>query len=169
MTRPKAPPRAPCPPEAPDVIDHAMQVALQQAAQAAEQGEVPVGAVMLFGGQIIAQAHNQRERATDPLGHAELLVIAAAARHLGRWRLWGATLVVTLEPCAMCAGAVVNARVDHLVMGADDPKAGAVGSVFDIVREARLNHRATVTAGVRAAQSAAVLRGFFAARRKAPI
>jgi tRNA(adenine34) deaminase len=124
-----------------------------------------VGAVVVHEGEVIARAHNRRESDRDPLAHAELLALRAAAAYLGRWRLVGCTLVVTLEPCPMCAGAVVNARPDRLVFGSRDPRAGAAGSLMDIVRDERLNHRAEVIEGVRAEESAALLRAFFRARR----
>jgi tRNA(adenine34) deaminase len=142
-----------------------MDLALAQARQAASAGEVPVGAVVVCEGHVVAQAHNLRETARDPLAHAELLALRAAATVLDRWRLFDCDLFVTLEPCAMCAGAVVNARVRRVVFGARDPKAGAVGSLFDIARDPRLNHRAEVKEGVRAQESALLLREFFAARR----
>jgi tRNA(adenine34) deaminase len=142
-----------------------MRIALDEARSAAGQGEVPVGAVVVAGGQVVARAHNLRESARDPLAHAETLAIRAAAEALGRWRLVGCTLIVTLEPCPMCAGAVVNARLERLVYGASDPRAGAVGSLMDIVRDERLNHRAEVVSGVLAQESAALLKAFFAERR----
>lgn len=145
-----------------------MGLALQEAERAAACGEVPVGAVILHAGEVVARAHNLRETRYDPLAHAELLAIGQAAQRLARWRLFGCTLVVTLEPCAMCAGAVVNSRVDRVVFGAWDPRAGAGGSVFDILHDARLNHRAEVCPGVRADAAAAQLRAFFAAKRRAP-
>ena len=144
---------------------HYMDLALEEAQRAADAGEVPVGAVVVFEDQVIARAHNLRESARDPLAHAEILALRAAAAKLDRWRLWGCTLVVTLEPCPMCAGAVVNARPDRLVYAATDARAGAVGSLMDIVRDERLNHNAEVIAGVRADASAALLKSFFAARR----
>lgn len=143
-----------------------MQAALAEAERAASQAEVPVGAVVVYEGEIIARAHNQREAAQDPLGHAELLAIRGAARILKRWRLWGCSLYVTLEPCPMCAGAIVNARVERLVYGADDPRAGSCGSIYDIVRDPRLNHRPEVIAGVEAAYASALLKSFFAERRR---
>src|SRR5688572_24885011 len=121
-----------------------MELALAEARAAAALGEVPVGAVIALNGQVVARAHNRRELDRDPVAHAELLAIRAAAQTLGRWRLSGCTLFVTLEPCAMCAGAVVNARLDRLVFGAHDPRAGASGSLFDIARDPRLNHRAEI-------------------------
>lgn len=143
-----------------------MAEARAQASLAAQMGEVPVGAVMLFEGRILAKAHNRREIDRDPLAHAEMLVLREAAQVLDRWRLTGCTLVVTLEPCPMCAGAVVNSRVDHVVFGAWDARAGAVGSLCNIVEDARLNHRAKVTAGVEAELCRVQLRQFFAARRQ---
>ena len=143
-----------------------MAEALADARLAQAAGEVPVGAVVVHDGVIVGRGHNLRETKNDPLGHAELIAIAAAAKHLGRWRLFGCSLIVTLEPCPMCAGAIVNSRLDRLVYGAADPRAGAAGSIMDIVRDGRLNHRAEVVGGVRAAESAELLRGFFAARRK---
>jgi len=142
-----------------------MEMALLEAERAAALGEVPVGAVVVCGDEVVARAHNLRESARDPLAHAEILAIRAAAEKLGRWRLSGCTLVVTLEPCPMCAGAVVNARVDRLVFGARDPRAGACGSIMDIVGDGRLNHRPPVTSGVLAERAAELLRTFFAARR----
>lgn len=143
-----------------------MRRALLQAERAAAEGEVPVGAVVVFGQQIITAAHNLRESSHDPCGHAELLAVRRAAHTLGRWRLWGCTVYVTLEPCAMCAGAMVNARVDRLVFGAPDPKAGAVGSLYDICRDPRLNHQVEVVPGVLAEPCAEALRTFFRARRR---
>jgi tRNA(adenine34) deaminase len=145
-----------------------MAVARQEAEAAAAAGEVPVGAVVLFDGTIIARAHNLRETQRDPLAHAEMLALRQAARALGRWRLSGCTLVVTLEPCPMCAGAVVNSRIDQLVFGAWDARGGAVGSLCNIVADARLNHRAEVIAGFEADAAAALLRTFFRARRRPP-
>ena len=147
--------------------DNAMRVALAQAATGAAMGEVPVGAVVLHEGKIIAAAHNLRETTHDPLAHAEILALRAAAQALGRWRLSGCTLVVTLEPCPMCAGAVVNSRIDRLVYGARDPRAGAVGSLMDVVRDPRLNHRAEVLSGVAEVEAGTLLSNFFAHRRAA--
>jgi tRNA(adenine34) deaminase len=130
------------------------------------RSEVPVGAVIVGpGGDVLARAHNQRERDADPTAHAEILAIRAAARALRSWRLEGCTLAVTLEPCPMCAGAVVAARISRVVYGAADPKAGAAGSLWDIPRDRRLNHRAEVIGGVLAEESAVLLRDFFARRR----
>jgi len=143
-----------------------MRRALEVAGDAVGSGDVPVGAVVLDpAGAVIASAANARERDGDPTAHAERLALRAAAGALGSWRLTGCTLVVTLEPCTMCAGALVLARVARLVYGADDPKAGAVGSLWDVVRDRRLNHRPEVTAGVRAEESAALLRAFFRSKR----
>jgi len=144
-----------------------MQRALALAAEAAAAGEVPVGAVVVDDtGRVIGEGRNTREGDRDPLGHAEILAIAAASRALGRWRLSGCTLYVTLEPCFMCAGALVNARVDRLVFGATDPKAGAVGSLADVCRDPRLNHRLVVDTGVLADDCGAVLKAFFKTRRQ---
>ncbi|GMU64751.1 MAG: tRNA-specific adenosine deaminase [Acidobacteriota bacterium] len=144
-----------------------MDEALGLARQAAALGEVPVGAVVVGSdGRVLGRGHNRREIDQDPLAHAELLALREAARSSGSWRLEGATLYVTLEPCAMCAGAIVLSRVPRLVFGADDPKAGFCGSLGDLVRDPRLNHRPEVTSGVRAAESAALLRGFFAELRR---
>lgn len=143
-----------------------MRRALAAAERAAALGEVPVGAVVVRGGETIAEAHNRREIDADPLAHAELLAIREAASRLGGWRLTGCTMYVTLEPCAMCAGALVNARFDRLVYGAADPKAGYCGTLGDVVRDPRLNHRLEVAAGVLAAESAELLRGFFGRLRR---
>ncbi len=143
-----------------------MDEALAEARLALAAGEVPVGAVVVHEGVVVGRGHNLRETVNDPLGHAELLAIAEAAKTLGRWRLFGCSLVVTLEPCPMCAGAVVNARLDRVVYGAADARAGAAGSIMDIVRDGRLNHRAEVVGGVRAEESAMLLREFFASRRQ---
>nr|WP_245990918.1 tRNA adenosine(34) deaminase TadA [Bogoriella caseilytica] len=147
-------------------FDSAMGEALDLARQAAAQGDVPVGAVVLDAdGEVIGRGGNRREVDGDPTAHAEILALREAATALGRWRLDDCTLVVTLEPCTMCAGAIVLARLPRIVIGAWDPKAGAAGSMRDVVRDARLNHRVEVVAGVREAQCAAVLREFFATRR----
>jgi tRNA(adenine34) deaminase len=142
-----------------------MREALALARGAGERGEVPVGAVAVLDGRIVGRGANARESARDPTAHAELLAIQDAARTLGRWRLAGTTLVVTLEPCAMCAGAMVLARIDRLVFGASDPKAGAAGSLLDLPADERLNHRFPVERGVLAEESAELLRAFFRARR----
>jgi tRNA(adenine34) deaminase len=144
-----------------------MRLALAESALAVETGDVPVGAVVVSAdGIVIGRGHNQREAAGDPTGHAELLALRQAAAHVGSWRLTGCTLVVTLEPCTMCAGALVLARVDRLVYAAEDPKAGAVGSLWDVVRDRRLNHRPEVVAGVLADEAGEVLRAFFRASRE---
>ncbi len=142
-----------------------MELALAQARSAEEHGDVPIGAAILRGGELLAAAGNERELRKDPTAHAEVLAIQAAAAALGGWRLPDTTLFVTLEPCAMCAGAIVLARIPTVVFAAPDPKAGAAGSVLDVLAEPALNHRPQVIAGVRAAESATLLRNFFAARR----
>ena len=143
-----------------------MGLALAQADLAAAHGDVPVGAVVLSPtGEVLGTGHNDRERSFDPTGHAEVLALRTAAAALGSWRLEGCTLVVTLEPCTMCAGALVHARVARLVYGADDPKAGAVGSLWDVVRDRRLNHRPEVVRGVRAQECGDLLRAFFEDKR----
>jgi tRNA(adenine34) deaminase len=144
----------------------AMGLALEQARQALAADEVPVGAVVLSpAGQLLGAGHNLRVARSDPSGHAEILALRAAGAALGDWQLTGCTLVVTLEPCTMCAGALVQARIARLVFGAWDQKAGAVGSLWDVVRDRRLNHRPEVVAGVRESECAQLLSGFFAARR----
>jgi tRNA(adenine34) deaminase len=144
-----------------------MRLALEQAARALEHDDVPVGAVVVDAtGEVIAAGHNERERRQDPSAHAELIAIREAARAVGSWRLLGTTLYVTLEPCAMCAGAIVLARIPRVVYGTADPKAGAAGSVLDVLAEPRLNHRPAVTSGVLAPECAALLVEFFAARRR---
>lgn len=145
-----------------------MRQALRQAALAAEAGEVPVGAVIVHGNQVIARGYNQRETLHDPTAHAEMIAITAAADHLKSWRLSGCSLYVTLEPCLMCAGAIYLARIDRLVFAAEDPKAGACGSLYDIPNDVRLNHRVTVTSGILAAESTRQLREFFRSLRGAP-
>jgi tRNA(adenine34) deaminase len=142
-----------------------MTLALEEARRAAGQGEVPIGAVLVVAGEVVAGRGNERESRHDPTAHAEMLVLRDAAAIIGGWRLSEATLYVTLEPCAMCAGAIVLARVKRLVYGADDPKAGAAGSVFNVVDHPALNHRAAVHAGVMETECAEILRGFFAAKR----
>lgn len=143
-----------------------MGLALTEAALALQTGDVPVGAVVVSAsGQVLGVGHNAREARADPTAHAELLALRAAAATLGTWRLAGCTLAVTLEPCTMCAGAVVLARLDRLVFGAWDPKAGAAGSVRDVVRDRRLNHRVEVVAEVREQECAELLRSFFDAHR----
>ncbi len=142
-----------------------MAMAIEEAKAGAAAGEVPVGCVVTVAGRVVARAHNRRETDDDPTAHAEILALRAAARAVGSWRLDGATLYATLEPCFMCAGAIVNARVPRLVFGATDPKAGAVGSLADVARDPRLNHRVEVRAGVLAAPCGDLLRAFFASRR----
>ncbi len=142
-----------------------MALALVEAEAAAREGEVPVGAVVVRAGEVLARAHNLREATDDPTAHAEVLAVREAAARIGSWRLDGCTLYVTLEPCFMCAGALVNARLSRLVLGALDPKAGAVGSLADVVRDARLNHRIEVRSGVLAQACGDVLKAFFAGRR----
>lgn len=144
-----------------------MGLALAEAARGALEGEVPVGAVLVAGGKAVAAAHNRPIALSDPTAHAELLAIRAAGVALGSYRLDGATLYVTLEPCVMCIGAIVNARIGRLVFGARDEKAGAVGSVYDIGRDGRLNHRVEVHGGVREAECARLLSDFFSAQRAA--
>ncbi|KAA1380934.1 nucleoside deaminase [Aeromicrobium fastidiosum] len=143
-----------------------MGEALDLARLAVADGDVPVGAVVVDpAGLVIGRGRNTRERDGDPTGHAEVVAIREAASAVGEWRLEGCTLVVTLEPCTMCAGAVVASRLDRLVFGAFDDKAGAVGSLWDVVRDRRLNHRPEVVSGVRADESASLLRGFFSTHR----
>jgi tRNA(adenine34) deaminase len=135
--------------------------ALSLAREAAAAGEVPVGAVVVCDGDVVGSGRNARESLQDPLAHAEILAISAAAKRLGSWRLEHTTLYVTLEPCPMCAGAIVNARVPRLVYGCDDPKAGAARTLFTVTDDPRLNHRCEVISGVCAAEAAALLKGFF--------
>jgi len=142
-----------------------MREALEAAARAGELGEVPIGAVILREGRTIAAAHNRRIIDADPTAHAEMLAIRAAAAALGDWRLTGCTMVVTLEPCCMCAGAIVLARIERLVYGAADPKAGAVDTLYNLCDDARLNHRLDVVCGVLGEECGAVLSQFFRARR----
>ena len=144
-----------------DWMDHALAFARK----AAELDEVPVGAVFVYENRIVAVAHNERESGRDPTAHAEILALKRASQALGRWRLSGGTLYVTLEPCPMCAGALVNARVDRLVYGASDPKAGAVGSLYNIVQDERLNHQIEVIGGVSKEECAKLLTAFFRAKR----
>ena len=144
----------------------AMRLALEEAEAARRHGDVPIGAVILdSAGAPIASAGNERELTGDPTAHAEVVAIRRAAEALGQWRLTNCTLVVTLEPCTMCAGAIVASRIGHLVFGAFDEKAGAVSSLWDVVRDPRLNHRPTVTSGVLAHECGAVLESFFGERR----
>lgn len=145
--------------------EHFMRLALREAERALEHDDVPIGCVVARGGEAIGTAGNERELRGDPTAHAEVLALREASRAAGGWRIADATLYVTLEPCAMCAGAIVLARVPRVVYGADDPKAGAAGSVFDILREPRLNHRCEVAGGLLATESAELLRAFFEGRR----
>ncbi len=151
----------------PDTRTHErlMALAVEEASRAERHGDVPIGAVVARGGEPLAVASNERELRRDPTAHAEVLAIRAAAEALGGWRLPETTLYVTLEPCAMCAGAIVLARIPAVVYGAPDPKAGAAGSVLDVLAEPALNHRPVVTGGVLEAECAALLSGFFASRR----
>ena len=150
------------------MTDHdAMGLALAEARLALDHGDVPVGAVALVDGRVVASDHNRREELGDPTAHAELLVLRAAAAAAGGWRLGDVTLVVTLEPCPMCAGALVAARVGRLVFGAADPRAGACGSLYNLCSDPRLNHDVLLTHGVRAEECAALLADFFAGRRPA--
>ncbi len=142
-----------------------MKLAIEQARIAEENGDVPIGAVIVYENQVIGRAYNQREQLQDPTAHAEIIALTQAAAFLESWRLHGCTIYVTLEPCPMCAGALVLARMDRLVYGCDDPKTGAAGSLYNIVRDDRLNHRLEVTSGVLAAECSAVLQDFFQRRR----
>lgn len=143
-----------------------MRAALAEASRCDESADVPVGALVVDRhGRIVGAGRNARERDQDPTAHAEVLALREAASHRGSWHLGGCTLVVTLEPCSMCAGAAVLSRVEKVIYGADDPKAGACGSLFDLLRDRRLNHRPEVTGGVLAGEAADLLRSFFAARR----
>jgi tRNA(adenine34) deaminase len=145
--------------------EHFMRLALREAERAAERDETPIGAVLVREGEVLAAAGNERELRADPTAHAEVLVLRGAASRLGGWRVPDSVLYVTLEPCAMCAGAIVLARVPRVVFGAADPKAGAAGSVLDVLGEPRLNHRPQVDSGLLADESAALLESFFASRR----
>jgi tRNA(adenine34) deaminase len=142
-----------------------MQAALDEAIASAAAGEVPIGAVIVHDGKILARAGNRTIRDNDPTAHAEIIVLREAARLLGNYRLAGTTLYVTLEPCSMCAGAMIQARVPRLVYGADEPKSGAVRSCFEVLSSPKLNHQVEVTSGVLAAEAAAAMQSFFAARR----
>lgn len=143
----------------------AMRVALDEARAAEAHDDVPIGAVVVSDGQVIARRHNERELTGDPTAHAEILALRDAARVVGYWRLSDCTLYVTLEPCVMCAGALVNSRIGRVVYGATDPKAGAVASLYEVCADERLNHRPPVTAGVLADECGQLLKEFFAARR----
>jgi tRNA(adenine34) deaminase len=148
-----------------DLDERLMAGALEEARACLTWGDVPIGAVVARGEEVLAAFGNERERRADPTGHAEILALREAASKLGTWRLEGCTIYVTLEPCAMCAGAMVLARVERLVFGADDPKAGFAGSLGDLVRDARLNHRLEVESGVLAEEAGDLLKEFFAKRR----
>jgi tRNA(adenine34) deaminase len=145
--------------------EHFMRLALREAERAAEHGDVPIGAVIVRDGEVIGAAGNERELRSDPTAHAEILALREASRQLGGWRVPDSVMYVTLEPCAMCAGAIVLARMPRVIFGATDPKAGAAGSVLDVLGEPRLNHRPQVDSGLLAAESASLLESFFAARR----
>ncbi|MDH3753639.1 MAG: nucleoside deaminase [Acidimicrobiia bacterium] len=146
-------------------LEELMGLALAEASRATDHGDVPVGAVVVRDGELLASRHNERELTGDPTAHAELLALRDASERVGSWRLDGCTLVVTLEPCPMCAGAAWNSRIDHVVFGADDLKAGACGSLYNIGADPRLNHEFRVTPRVRAEEAAAQLTDFFSARR----
>jgi tRNA(adenine34) deaminase len=145
--------------------DYFMRMALREAERALEHDDVPIGAVLVRDGELVAAAHNERELRQDPTAHAEIIALREAARVEGNWRLLDTVVYVTLEPCAMCAGALVLARVPRVVYGANDPKAGACGSVLDVVGEPRLNHRPEVAGGLLAQECGELLSGFFASRR----
>lgn len=143
-----------------------MRLALREATRALEHDDVPIGAVIVKDGEVIGSAHNERELRSDPTAHAEMIALRDAARALGSWRVLDAVMYVTLEPCAMCAGAIVLARIPRVIFGASDPKAGAAGSVLDVLNEPQLNHRPQVESGLLAEDSAELLRAFFANRRR---
>jgi len=145
--------------------EHYMRLALREADRAAEHGDVPVGAIIVLDGEVIATGRNERELRGDPTAHAEIIALREASGKIGGWRLLDTVLYVTLEPCAMCAGAIVLARVPRVVYATTDPKAGAAGSVFDVLAEPRLNHRPEVAAGLFAEEAADQLRSYFAQRR----
>jgi tRNA(adenine34) deaminase len=145
--------------------EYFMRLALREATRALDHDDVPIGALVVRDGEVIGTGHNEREVRADPTAHAEMIALREAARAIGSWRVLDAVLYVTLEPCAMCAGAIVLARVPRVVFAATDPKAGAAGSVFDILAEPRLNHRPQVAGGLLAEESADLLRTFFAPRR----
>jgi len=153
----------------PEIIashEHYMRAALREAEQALAEDEVPIGAIVVRGERIIAAAHNQREQLRDPTAHAEMIAITQAAQVVGGWRLDECVLYATLEPCPMCAGAIVQARIPWVIYGAADPKAGAVHTLYQLLHDARLNHRAQATAGVLGAECGALLSQFFQAKRK---
>jgi tRNA(adenine34) deaminase len=146
--------------------DELMGLALDEARAAGAHDDVPIGCVVVLDGAVVARRHNERERLGDPTAHAEVLALRDAARAAGGWRLAGATVVVTVEPCPMCAGAIVAARVERVVFGATDPKAGALGTLYNLGADPRLNHDVAVTAGVRADEAAALVQSFFSQRRE---
>jgi len=149
-----------------DIDENFMRLAIKEALKAADEDEVPVGCVISYEGKVIGRGYNRTESLQDPTAHAEMLAITSAADYLGSWRLTGATVYCTLEPCAMCAGALVLARVDRIVFGASDPKFGACGSIFNIVSDPRTNHRMSVTMGLLKNESAAMMQEFFKIKRK---
>ncbi len=149
-----------------DALDERfMKAAIGQAQIALENGDVPIGAIIVYQNQIIAKGYNQRYKLNDPTAHAEIIALTAAAEYIGNWRLNGCSIYVTLEPCCMCAGALVLARMDRLVYGCEDPKAGASGSLYNIVQDKRLNHRLEVTSGVLADECSVILTDFFRKKR----
>jgi tRNA(adenine34) deaminase len=145
--------------------EYFMRLALREAVRASEHDDVPIGAVVVRGGEVIGSGHNERELRADPTAHAEMIALREAARTLGSWRVLESVMYVTLEPCTMCAGAIILSRLPRLVFGANDPKAGAAGSVLDVLDEPRLNHRPQVESGLLAEECANLLRSFFAPRR----
>jgi tRNA(adenine34) deaminase len=145
--------------------EYFMRLALREAERAAVHGDVPVGCVIVLDGEVIAAAGNERELRSSPLAHAEMIAIEQAAKHMGSWRLLNTVLYVTMEPCPMCAGGIVQARIPHLVWGAPDEKAGAAGTLYNVCQDERLNHCLEITSGVLADESVALLRDFFQARR----
>jgi tRNA(adenine34) deaminase len=157
----------PSPTHTQEAIDRQfMAAALNQADIAGENGDVPVGTVIVYENKIIAKGYNQRHLLGDPTAHAEVIALTTASEHIGNWRLGGCTIYVTLEPCCMCAGACVLARLDRLVFGCDDPKAGACGSLYNIVQDERLNHRVEITKGIMAEDCSKILQDFFRVKRK---
>ena len=145
--------------------DQAMHLALEEARAAMEHEDVPVGALVIVGDEVVSSRHNERQLTGDPTAHAEILALRDAATHLGTWRLDAATLVTTLEPCPMCAGAALNARIKHVIFGAHDPKAGATETLYNLLADPRLNHEAQITSGVLADECGEILTSFFAERR----
>ena len=145
--------------------EYFMRLAVREATRALEHDDVPIGAVVIKDGEVVGSGHNERELRTDPTAHAEMIALREAARNLGTWRVLDSVMYVTLEPCAMCAGAIVLSRIPRVVFGAWDPKAGAAGSLWDVLRDRRLNHRPEVISGVREQECAALLEAFFAGKR----